>query len=284
MIKVENLDYTYADNTKPTLHAINFKVNRGEIVGFLGPSGAGKSTTQKILIRLLQHYKGSVKLWDQEVKTLDRKAAARIGVAFEVPRFYVKLTARENLAFFGGLYPGPLEDANMLMDAVGLADDLDTRVASFSKGMRMRLNYCRAVQHNPELLFLDEPTAGLDPVHARRIETLISQRRDRGATVFLTTHNMHVAQNLCDRVAFIVDGRLKLIDTPRNLNLAHGRRRLKVEHRRDDQCVVDEFNLDTLSDNGDFQAILKAGQIETLHTQEATLEQVFHRVTGSRLA
>lgn len=283
MIKVENLSYTYPDSTEPVLSAISFSVKRGEIVGFLGPSGAGKSTTQKILIKLLQHYQGSVKLWDQEVNTLDRKAAARIGVAFEVPRFYVKLTARENLAFFGGLYPGPLEDADALMDAVGLDGDLDTRVSSFSKGMRMRLNFCRAVQHNPELLFLDEPTAGLDPVHARCIETLIRQRRENGATVFLTTHNMHVAQHLCDRVAFIVDGRLKLIDTPRNLNLEHGRRSLKVEHRRDDQSVVDEFGLDGLHENAVFQAILKAGQVETLHTQEATLEEVFHRVTGSRL-
>ncbi|MCK5148442.1 ABC transporter ATP-binding protein [bacterium] len=283
MIKVENMYYTYPDGSEPALHDINFQVRTGEIVGFLGPSGAGKSTTQKILIRLLKNYKGSVQIWDKEVSTLDRQAACKIGVAFEVPRFYTKLTARENLAFFGGLYPGPLENAGDLLKSVGLSGDLDTRISAFSKGMRMRLNFCRAVQHNPELLFLDEPTAGLDPVYAQRIEQLILQRREAGVTVFLTTHNMHVAQNLCDRVAFIVDGCLTLIDTPRNLNLQYGRRSLTVEHLSNGQIEAAEYNLDGLHSNKTFQSILKTGNIETMHTQEASLEVVFHKVTGSRL-
>ena len=284
MIKVHDLAYTYPDADAPVLHGLDFEVGRGEILGFLGPSGAGKSTTQKILIRLLSGYQGSVQLWDTEVSQLDRRAMAQVGVAFEVPRFYTRLTARENLAFFGGLYGTELENPMGLLESVGLGSDADTRVSAFSKGMRTRLNFCRAVQHHPEILFLDEPTSGLDPVLSRTLETLILERRDQGCTVFLTTHNMHVAQNLCDRVAFMVGGRLLALDAPRALNLRHGRRRLAVEHRVDGRVERVEFDLDGLGQNAAFQRILGEGNIETLHTQEATLDDVFHTLTGSRLA
>ena len=144
----------------------------------------------------------------------------RIGVAFESPNHYLKLSGRENLVLFAGLYGGALWDIDQLLDRVGQGGDADKRVAEYSKGMRGRLTLARALQHRPEVLFLDEPTAGLDPVTARRVRHVIRSARDDGATIFLTTHDMTTADELCDRVAFLVDGRIAAVDVPRTLRLA----------------------------------------------------------------
>ena len=171
-----------------------------------------------------------------------------------------------------------------LLDRVGLAQDADKRVGEFSKGMRGRLTLARALLHRPELLFLDEPTAGLDPVTARRIRQVIREARDAGATIFLTTHDMATADELCDRVAFLVDGGIAALDAPRALRLAYGRRVVRVEAMRDGTRAVREFALDGLADDPEFQTLLRSGDVETIHTLETTLEDVFVRVTGRRLA
>jgi fluoroquinolone transport system ATP-binding protein len=150
--------------------------------------------------------------------------------------------------------------------------------------MRGRLTLARALLHRPELLFLDEPTAGLDPVTARLIRRVIRDARDAGATIFLTTHDMVTADELCDRVAFLVDGRIATLDAPRALRLAHGRRVVRIETRRDGSTTRREFALDGLADNSDFIALVRAGGIETIHTLETTLEDVFIQVTGRALA
>jgi len=259
-------------------------VERGEIFGFLGPSGAGKSTTQNVLIRLLDGYEGTITVLGRDLRAWDRDYYRRIGVAFEAPNHYLKLTAHENLRFFAGLHGGHTADPGGLLDRVGLAEDADKRVGEFSKGMRGRLTLARALLHRPELLFLDEPTAGLDPVTARRIRQVIREARDAGATIFLTTHDMATADELCDRVAFLVDGGIAALDAPRALRLAYGRRVVRVEAMRDGTRAVREFALDGLADDPDFQTLLRSGDVETIHTLETTLEDVFVRVTGRRLA
>ena len=284
MITVNNLIFTYPGESAPAVDSISFAVAPGEIFGFLGPSGAGKSTTQKVLIGLLKHFTGEIRMLDRDLRTWGSELYEHIGVSFELPNHYQKLTARENLALFAALYRAETRDPGELLDMVGLADDADTRVAAFSKGMQMRLNFVRGLLHDPDLLFMDEPTAGLDPVNARTIKQIILDLRARGKTVFLTTHDMNVADELCDRVAFIVDGRINLIDSPRALKLQRGRHLVRVEYRRDGVTACSDFPIAGLGENEDFLGLLRAHPLETIHTQEATLEDIFIDVTGRSLA
>lgn len=280
MISVDRLNYTYPGATTPAVDGLTFEVARGEIFGFLGPSGAGKSTTQRILIKLLADYTGSVDIDGRDLRAWNRDFYQTIGVCFESPNHYGKLTCAENLRYFGRLYAGPLADPDALLAQVGLADESDTPAAALSKGMKIRLNLARALLHRPQLLFLDEPTAGLDPVNVRRIKDLIRAQADAGITVFLTTHDMSVANDLCDRVAFIVDGHIGEVDSPRTLRLAHGRREVRLD-LDDGESVA--FPLDGIADDPAFLAALRGG-VQAIHTQEATLEDVFVSVTGRVLA
>ena len=283
IIETRSFHFSYAGSVRAAVRDLTFSVARGEIFGFLGPSGAGKSTTQNVLIRLLDGFAGSIVVLDRDLRAWDETYYRRIGVAFEAPNHYLKLTARENLRLFAGLY-GAAERPEVLLERVGLADDVDKRVSEFSKGMRGRLTLARALLHRPELLFLDEPTAGLDPVTARRIRQVIRSARDGGATVFLTTHDMTTADELCDRVAFLVDGEMAALDTPRALRLAYGQRVVRVETRRDGRPRVQEFPLESVGSNVEFLGLLRSGRVETIHTLETTLEDVFVQVTGRALA
>ena len=284
MILVENLAFTYTGGNKQAVRALSFEVEEGEIFGFLGPSGAGKSTTQKILIGLLRGYSGSATVFGKNLAGLGPDYYERIGVSFEFPNHFLKLTAFENLTYFGRLYSGPLESPKNLLELVGLGDDGDSPVSHFSKGMKNRLSVARALLHRPELLFLDEPTAGLDPASARGIKDLLKTQRSAGRTVFLTTHDMTVADELCDRVAFIVDGHIAVIDKPHDLRVRYGKPRVRVEYSGDRGAEFQEFPLEGLGDNGVFLTILHSHPIKTLHTLEATLEEVFLHVTGRGLS
>jgi fluoroquinolone transport system ATP-binding protein len=234
---------------------------------------------------LLSGYQGSVNVLGRDLRAWDRSYYRRIGVSFEAPNHYLKLTARENLRLFAGLHGGGnMEDPDTLLERVGLRPDADKLVGEFSKGMRGRLTLARALLHRPELLFLDEPTAGLDPVTARRVRQVIREARNGGATVFLTTHDMVTADELCDRVAFLVGGQIAALDSPRALRLAYGRKVVRVEAVPDGSPVEREFPLAGLGDNPDFINLLRSGAVETIHTLETTLEDVFVQVTGRTLA
>lgn len=283
MINVSNLTFTYTGTDKPAIKDISFSVQPGEIFGFLGPSGAGKSTTQKILFRLLQGFQGSVSVFDRDLREWGYEYFEQVGVSFEMPNHYSKLTARENLRYFGALYQGMAAKPEALLDMVGLLDDADMLVSQYSKGMKNRLSVARSLVNNPKLLFLDEPTAGLDPVNARKIKDLIKSQKDAGKTVFLTTHDMHIADELCDRVAFIVDGRLSLIDSPRELKLRYGKAEVRVEFGLNGKHEQRDFSLAGLADNAEFLKLLRDGSVRTLHTQEATLENIFIQMTGRSL-
>lgn len=283
MITVTNLFFTYPGNSSPTIKDISFAVAPGEIFGFLGPSGAGKSTTQKIINGILKNYRGSVLVNGREIRAADNSIYERLGVAFEFPNLYTKFTALENLRLFRALYRGQTAEPEQLLVMVGLAEDKNTRVAAFSKGMRMRLNFVRALLNRPEVLFLDEPTSGLDPVNARNIKNIILDLQKNGTTIFLTTHNMTDADELCDRVGFIVDGQLSVIDSPRNLKLQHSSKTVNVEFRLDGRTERKEFPLAGIGANAEFLDLLKTKAIETIHTGEATLEDIFIKITGRKL-
>lgn len=283
MIRARDLRYTYAGADEPALCGLDFDVEDGEVFGFLGPSGAGKSTTQNVLTGLLDDYEGEAKVFGREVSAWGRDLYERIGVSAEMPNHYRKLTGLENLELFASLYDGVDRDPLELLDRVGLADAADRRVGAYSKGMQMRLNFVRALLHDPELVFLDEPTAGIDPGNARAVKSVVRNLQDGGTTVFLTTHDMTVADQLCDRVAFIVDGRLPVIETPRTLKLNHGEPTVCVEYRADGTLERRTFDLAALGDDEGFRDLLNGGRVETIHTDEATLEDVFVAVTGEEL-
>ena len=283
MIDVKGLEYTYSGADRPALRGLDFTVEDREVFGFLGPSGSGKSTTQKVLIGLLDDYRGEVELFGREVAGWGRDLYERIGVAAETPNLYRKLTGRENLELFASLYGGVEHDPIELLERVGLANAVDRRVGTYSKGMQMRLNFVRAIVHDPELVFLDEPTAGIDPGYARAMKAVIEDLQAGGTTVFLTTHDMAVADQLCDRVAFIVDGRLPLVDAPRTLKIEYGEPTVRVEYQTDGALESREFPLGELDDSEAFRELLRSGQVETIHTEEATLEDVFIEVTGEAL-
>lgn len=298
MIEVENLTFAYSGKDEPAVRSMSFSVDRGEIFGFLGPSGAGKSTTQKILIKLLTGYEGKIKVMGNNLAHWRADYYERVGVSFELPNHYQKLTALENLNFFQSLYSKGTEDPMELLKMVGLEKDADTRVSQFSKGMQMRLTFIRSLLHRPELIFLDEPTAGLDPTNARHMKDIILDLKSEGRTIFLTTHDMSVADQLCDRVAFIVDGRIVAIDSPRELKVRQGQRKVRVEYREDraDEASeaakpdkvnghvgLREFALDGLGYDKAFLDLLRDRQVETIHTEEATLEDVFIEKTGKAL-
>jgi fluoroquinolone transport system ATP-binding protein len=279
MIEVNNVTFAYPKTATPAVRDLSFRIERGEIFGLLGPSGAGKSTIQKILIGLLKGYQGRACVLGRDLAAWRSDYYERIGVSFELPNHFLKLTALENLAYFGALYSRMARTPQELLELVGLGGDGRLPVGQFSKGMKNRLNVARALLHDPELLFLDEPTSGLDPTNARRIKELIAVQKQAGKTIFLTTHNMAVAEELCDRVAFIVDGQIRLIDTPRALKLRHGQAWVAVEYAAGAGAERARFPLAGLGDNPEFLDRLRQG-VQTIHSQEATLEEIFVRVTG----
>ena len=283
VVDVDGLTFTYASRTAPAVRDLRFSIDQGEIFGFLGPNGAGKSTTQKLLIGLLRGYQGTVLVLGRDLADCESDYYERIGVSFELPNHYLRLTGRENLSYFQALYRGETRQPEALLEMVGLGDDGERLVAEYSKGMKTRLGVARALLNDPQLIFLDEPTVGLDPVSRRRIRDLIRTMKKAGRTVFLTTHDMTVADELCDRVAFIVNGEIQVVESPHELKLAHGAQTVAMEYDLDGRPGRREFPLDGLGTDADFLALLREATVHTLHTQETTLEDVFLRVTGHGL-
>lgn len=281
MIAIENLSFTYPGAPAPTLSGLSFAVREGEVYGLLGPSGAGKSTTQRILMGLLRGYTGRAEIFGQPVAHFGRALYERIGVSFELPALYLRLSARENLRLFAALYDKPTRDPDEVLAEVDLADAADQRVEQFSKGMKMRLNLARALLHDPDLLFLDEPTAGLDPARARLTRDLIRALKARGKTIFLTTHNMAEADEICDRVGFLARGHIPVEGRPEELKRAYGERRLEVKVSNGDGIDRRSFPMDGIGANAEFLALLTAGQVVSMHTAEANLDDVFIKATAA---
>jgi fluoroquinolone transport system ATP-binding protein len=284
MIDVRDLVFSYPKEPEPTLKGLSFHIEEGEIFGFLGPSGSGKTTTQKLLIRLLTGFEGQISILKKDANQWGSELYYDVGVGFELPNHFTQLTGLENLQLFSSFFQKKkTRDPMELMELVGIADAAHQRVKNYSKGMAMRLNFVRALLHDPALLFMDEPTAGLDPVNARNIKDILLELKRAGKTIFLTTHNMHDADGLCDRVAFLVDGEIRLIDAPRSLKLAHGQQRVQVEYSAGETRKQATFDLRGLRSNQTFMDILEANTIQTMHSQEATLEDVFVKTTGRSL-
>lgn len=280
MIRVENLYFSYTQN--PFIENMNFSVSKGEIFGFLGPSGAGKSTLQKILTGLLSGYSGNAVVNGTEVSHHKNSFYENIGVDFEFPSLYEKLTARQNLAFFGSLYSRPLVSVGELLSMVNLNNDGEKKVSDYSKGMKSRLNFIKAIIHNPDIIFLDEPTSGLDPSNSFDMKNIIKAERAKGKAIILTTHNMQDAAELCDRVAFIVDGKIKALDTPHNLIMSKGASKLQYTYFENGE-QTGECLLSVSSDDKLLQRLILDNKLLSIHSSEPTLNDIFREVTGRAL-
>ena len=282
-IYVRDLEYHYGSTR--AVQGISFEVAEGEILGFLGPNGAGKTTTVKVLIGLLPPLKGEVLIFGKEITRNTKKIQARIGVSFERTNLYEQMTAEENLMFFARLFGIRRFNPYSLLERVELAGKEKDKVDTFSKGMKQRLMMARTLVNTPDILFLDEPTEGLDPVSAETIRRIILEERERGATVFLTTHDMHEADKLSDRVAFINQGKIAAIDTPHNLKQAYGERALNLEILEEDGSIrKKKLILGQEGSADEVKRMMEEEHVVTMHSAEATLEDIFIQITGRGLA
>lgn len=280
MIQVKNLSFSYTK--QPFISDMSFSVSSGEIFGFLGPSGAGKSTLQKVLIGMLTTYQGSAIVNGVECKERTKNFYENIGVDFEFSTMYEKLTAKENLQFFSSLYEKKPRPIGELLEKVGLEHDADKRVSDYSKGMKARLNFIKALLHDPLLLCLDEPTSGLDPANSRMMKDMILEEKARGKTILLTTHNMQDAAELCDRVAFIVGGKICALDSPHNLIMSKGAATVTYTWIKNGEHSA-SCPLNCLSADEQLKKLIAENRLQSIHSSEPTLNDIFMDITGRTL-
>lgn len=280
MIQVNNVFHDYEGKGNCAVSDISFTVEGGSIFGFLGPSGAGKSTIQNIMTGLLPLQRGEVRYDGASVRGLKTRFFNQIGVSFEQSNLYSSLTGLENLRYYAALFSVPTIKPMELLERVGLREDANKRVSNYSKGMKQRLTFARALINSPKYLFLDEPTGGLDPKTAFGIRELINEQKQRGAAVFLTTHSMDLADALSDTVAFLYGGVIAACDTPEALKLKYGKRDVRVRYNENGEEKERTFAMD---DKAALSAFLTTADVVKLHSQEATLEEIFLLVTGKEL-
>lgn len=289
-LMIEAHDLRRVFGKKEAVAGISFEVRRGEIFGFLGPNGAGKTTTIRMLTGQIDPSAGEAIVADCNVVGERQQLKERIGVVFEEQNLYERLSARDNLEFSCGLYGIARSRVGEVLELVSLRDRGKETVQSFSNGMRQRLMIARALLHKPLVLFLDEPGRGLDPIAAGSIRRTISQLSQEGMTVLLTTHLMEEADQLCQHVAFIVNGHIVANDTPRALKLAHGKPTLTVvvanqKMGQNSQQSLEDYTLsmDDPADQARLAQWMKQGQIRAVHSAEGSLEDVFRQVAGVQL-
>ncbi len=280
MIQVSHVFHDYEGKGKFAVSDISFSVEGGSIFGFLGPSGAGKSTIQNIMTGLLPIQQGEVLYDGTSVRGLNAGFFNQIGVSFEQSNLYASLTGLENLKYYAALFSVPTIHPMELLERVGLREDANKRISHYSKGMKQRLTFARALINRPKYLFLDEPTSGLDPKTAVGIRELILEQKQRGAAVFLTTHSMELADALSDTVAFLYGGLIAAMDTPEALKRVYGRRDVRIVYRKGGE---EHERVIPMDQRKELTAFLAEADVVKLHSQEATLEEIFLRVTGKEL-
>lgn len=262
------------------LDDVNFDVKQGEIFGFLGPSGSGKTTTIKILTGELERTGGDVKVLGFNAN-LFRTAnfKSKIGILSDNSSLYERLTVYDNLKLFCKLYNAPLERIDVMLREVNLEKERAKVVSKLSKGMKQRILLAKALIHKPKLVFLDEPTSALDPANVAQIHRGLRALNAEGTTIFLTTHNMEEATALCDRVAFLDNGRIQELDHPDALSYKHSNHAFHVETVDGEKLILENEpkNADKIRE------LIAGGRIKSMHTDNPTLGDVFLKVTGKEL-
>lgn len=277
-IIIKNLSFRFDE--KQVLNHITFHVQEGEIFGLLGPSGAGKTTLIKVLTGQLQQNDGYAKLLGTDTKRLGEEERRQIGTMMDNFGLYDRLSVYDNLSFYADIYRVSRNTINEILKNIGLYERRGIAVSKLSKGMKNRLSLARALMNNPKILFLDEPTAGLDPATTREIHDILLRQKKKGTTIFLTTHNMFEAENLCEHIALLSKGNIIENGKPKEICRKYNHlNKLRVT-LKDGEAVILE--------NGSTSAniikkYLENGSIEAIHSTEPTLENVFIELTGRGL-
>ncbi|MFZ7101746.1 MAG: ABC transporter ATP-binding protein [Peptococcaceae bacterium] len=274
-IEVKHLIFSY-DRKVNAVDDISFDVKEGEVFGFLGPSGAGKSTTIKLLTRLLVPEADRVFILGQDMAKADYKFMRRIGIAFENDVLYPTLTGFENLYYHAKLYGVGKKEIEEVMKMLDILDARDKFAAQYSKGMKTRLVLARALVTKPQILFLDEPTSGMDPDIAAYVRRVLKELNKNGTTLFVTTHDMHEAEQLCDRIAFFNSGKIVEVGTPESYKKRYGESQI-LFRVSDDTVKIDRKNKEELL------KLMEQDRWDSVHSQEATLEDIFIKVVGRGL-
>ena len=273
VIKADNLGKSFG--SFKAISSLTFEVNKGEILGFLGPSGSGKTTTINILTGQLTPDQGQSSILGKSSTNLNEEDLTNIGLITENSGYYEKLSLYDNLLFFAKLYDVPQGDLDDLMKRVGLYDRRKTLAEKLSTGMKQRMLLVRDIINKPQVLFLDEPTSGLDPSTSQSIHELIKELQAEGTTIFLTTHDMHEATILCDKIVLLNKGQIVEAGTPSDLIQKYNTdKRVKITYRSGKEDYLSFSELGQISQTDD---------ILTIHSCEPTLEDVFIQLTGGKL-
>jgi ABC-2 type transport system ATP-binding protein len=281
-ISAQNLTYRYGDLM--AVDHISFEVAEGEVLGFLGPNGAGKTTAVRMLTGQLRPSEGSATILGEDISRSAKQVQQYLGVSFETTNLYEEMSALENLDLFARLFNVKNFDAMALLEKVGLSGREKERVSAYSKGMKQRLMLARALLNHPRILFLDEPTDGLDPVSSQTIHAIIREASAQGTTVFLTTHDMVEADKLAHRVAFINKGKIAALDQPAVLKQHYGKRVLKIETvNSKGETSTHNIPLDETDTVKKMEQVFANQKVLTAHTEEASLEDIFIQITGRGL-
>ena len=272
MIRVENVSKSFG--SKKALHQISFEIKEGEIFGFLGPSGSGKTTMINVLTGQLAADQGKTVLLGKNSQDLTSNDLEQIGIVSDGSGFYEKMSLYKNLLIYAKLYGLKSDRVVQVLQQVGLADAKDVIAEKLSTGMKQRIFLARALLNAPKILFLDEPTSGLDPTTSKMIHTLLQELKQAGTTIFLTTHDMHEATLLCDRLSLLNKGNLIEYGSPQEIiQKYHVDKKVRVGYKdgREQIVLFEELpHLDTTD-------------LMVVHSCEPTLEEIFIRLTGEKL-
>ncbi|NLM97998.1 MAG: ABC transporter ATP-binding protein [Halanaerobiaceae bacterium] len=296
---IEMRDLSRKYKSKVAVKDISFEVKRGEIFGLLGPNGAGKTTTINLLLGLQKPDQGYCRIFGNDSRKIRGEIYRKLGVVFEEKNLYIRLNGFQNLKFFADLYDVKHDIIYQLLDEYELLDAASRQVKTYSKGMKQRLLICRALLNDPELLILDEPTDGLDPVSLRIIHNSLLGLKKKGKTILLCTHYMEEAERLCDRLAIINKGALIALDTPGNLKKSLGEEILEIRIEPAEEAnitviknildsgdmVYDEKNktillpLNSPGIGRKIDIIKEWADIISIHSREASLSDIFLKLT-----
>ena len=274
VLSMEGVSLSFGD--KRVLDGLTFSVARGECFGFLGPSGAGKTTTIKLLTRQLVKDAGRISLFGRPIENASDADYERIGILSDTSALYERMSIEDNLRLYAKIRGRGEGDIGRLLERMNLADDRKTLVKNCSKGMRQRAALLAALIHSPELLFLDEPTSGLDPAARAEVHRMLAELKAAGTTVFLTTHDMAEADEVCDRIGILDAGRIAAEGEPESLKLRFARNRVVVATRT--RGVVEAAKDAAAAD--ELRELFAAGEVLSVHSDEPNLEEVFLELTG----
>lgn len=265
---------------REVLSGIDLDIRPGMIFGLLGPSGAGKTTLIKIITGQLVFESGEVNVLGKNVADLTGEDKRQIGIMMDDHGVYERMSCAENLKIFADIYGVPYSNIAKILKEVGLEDAAKKPAMKLSKGMHARLRLARVLMVSPKLLFLDEPTSGLDPMTMRYIHKLIMEQKEKGCTVFLTTHNMEEASVLCDEVALLNEGKIIERGAPKDVCRRYNHQRKILIHLITGEDIELAHDTDSA---GKISSLIEQGTVETIHSSEPSLETVFIELTGRRL-